>query len=127
MTASPRQRFLDYVRWVPGARPVVSPFLPHPPVVEETLRYLGLPVTGDIFADESRLARALDYEPMFMTDCPGLMLPWRDAPHLSDDETIVSTPSSLTSSRPWRRRPRGTTICGSPVPDWMRTSARRGT
>ena len=29
----------------PGARGVVSPFLPHPPVVAASLRCLGLPVT----------------------------------------------------------------------------------
>jgi len=91
MAASPRQRFLDLVRRTPGARPVVSPFLPHAPVIEETLRYLGLPVTDDGFANEIRLARALDYEPMFMTSCPELIFPWRESPTLSDPKTIVST------------------------------------
>jgi uroporphyrinogen-III decarboxylase len=88
-TLSPRQRFLDYVRRVPGARPIVSPFLPHTPVLEETLRYLGLPVTGDRIDDEIRLARALDYEPMFMTDCPGLIFPWREDQARSDEQWLT--------------------------------------
>ena len=32
---SPRQRFVDYVRRVPDARPVVSPFLPKPGLVNQ--------------------------------------------------------------------------------------------
>ena len=46
--------------FLPGARPVVSPFLPKPGLVAKTLRYLGLPATGDWVADEIRLAQALD-------------------------------------------------------------------
>lgn len=102
MALSARQRFLDYVRRVPGARPVVSPFLPKPEVVEATLRYLGLPVGDDPIDNEIRLARALDYEPMFMTDCPGLIFPWREDPELSDNEWIVST--IQTSKGTWVRR-----------------------
>jgi hypothetical protein len=45
---SPRQRFIDYVRQVPGARPVVSPFLPKPALVAKTLRYLGLPAGEEV-------------------------------------------------------------------------------
>ena len=99
---SPRRRFLDYVRQVPGARSIVSPFLPHAPVVQETLAYLGLPVTGDLVDDEVRLARALDYEPMFMTDCPGLMFPWTEERDLSDADWIVMT--MPTPEGPWVRR-----------------------
>ena len=72
---SPRQRFLDYVRRVPGARPVVSPFLPKPELLVKTLRYLNLPTGEDPVDNEIRLARALDYEPMFMTDLGGLIFP----------------------------------------------------
>ena len=102
MTDSPRQRFLDYVLRVPGARPVVSPFLPHPPVIEETLRHLGLPLSKHSFENEIRLAHALDYEPMFMTDCPGLIFPWREAPGLSNANTVVSTLEAPGGS--WTRR-----------------------
>ena len=63
-----RQRFLDYVRRVPEAAPVVSPFLPKPELLEKTLRHLHLPVSQDAVQDEIRLARALEYEPMFMID-----------------------------------------------------------
>jgi hypothetical protein len=69
---SPRQRFLNYVRRVPGATPIVSPFLPKPELLEKTLRYLKLPVHGDPILDEISLSHALDYEPMFMTDLSSL-------------------------------------------------------
>ncbi len=99
---SARQRFLDYVRRVPGARAVVSPFLPHAPVIEETLRQLGLPLSRHAFDNEIRLAHALDYEPMFMTECPGLIFPWREAPQLSDADAVVSTLETPRGS--WTRR-----------------------
>lgn len=99
---SPRQRFLDYVRRVPGARAVVSPFLPQPELVAKTLRYLGLPDVGDPIANEIRLAEALDYEPMFMTDCPGLIFPWVEDADRSDEEWIVSTLSTPLGE--WTRR-----------------------
>lgn len=99
---SPRQRFLDYVRRVPGARPVVSPFLPHADVVQATLAHLGLPVTGDLIDDEVRLARALDYEPMFMTACHDLIFPWIEDPDASDTDWIVMTME--TPDGPWTRR-----------------------
>lgn len=92
MGTSARSRFLDCVRGAPGARPAVSPFLPHPDVVVQTLARLGLPaVDDDPTANEIRLARALDYEPMFMTDCSGLIFPWQEDPKRSDNEWIVST------------------------------------
>lgn len=68
---TPRQRFVDYVRRVPGAAPIVSPFLPKPELLEKTLRALHLPVGQDPMDDEIRLSRALDYEPMFMIDLQG--------------------------------------------------------
>ncbi len=81
---------------------MVSPFLPKPEVLEDTLRYLGLPVDRDPFANEMRLARALDYEPMFMTDCPGLIFPWRPDERRSDGDWIVST--IQTARGEWVRR-----------------------
>jgi hypothetical protein len=99
---TPRERFVNYVRRVPGTRPVVSPFLPHAPVVQATLAHLGLPVTGDLVDDEVRLARALDYEPMFMTACHDLIFPWVEDPDESDAVWSVMTMS--TPDGPWRRR-----------------------
>ncbi len=102
MTSTPRQRFLSYVRAPQGARPVVSPFLPHADVVQRTLTYLGLPITGDFVQDEVALSRALDYEPMFMTDIGGLIFPWQEDPARSDDEyrtMVIQTPQGE-----WTRR-----------------------
>jgi hypothetical protein len=101
--SSPRQCFLNYVRSIPGARPIVSPFLPHPEVVSATLRHLGLPTTdADFVRNEIRLARALDYEPMFMTDCTSLIFPWTLDESHSDDEWMVFR--LRTPSREWVRR-----------------------
>jgi len=72
---SPRQRFLDYVRRVPGAAPIVSPFLPKPELLEKTLRYLNLPAGSDAVENEIALSHAMHYEPMFMTDLGGLIFP----------------------------------------------------
>lgn len=102
MKPSPRERFLACVRGAPGARPAVSPFLPHPEVVTGALRLMGLPCDGDAVADEIRLARSLGYEPMFMTDCPGLLFPWREEPGLSDEDAIVS--SLEAGGRTWYKR-----------------------
>lgn len=102
MSLTPRQRFLNYVRRVPGARPVVSPFLPKPEVVEATLQHLGLEVGPDAIQNEIRLARALDYEPMFMTDCPGLIFPWKEDPARSDEQTVFSV--IITPRGEWTRR-----------------------
>ena len=41
-----------------------------------TLAWLHLPVTGDAVADEIALSKHLGYEPMFMTDCAGLIFNW---------------------------------------------------
>jgi hypothetical protein len=99
---TPRQRFLSGVRGEPGARPVISPFLPHVDVIERTLSYLSLPTAGgDVIRNEVVVARALDYEPMFMTDCSGLIFPWQDDPGRSDTEWIVSTIE--TRRGPWVR------------------------
>jgi hypothetical protein len=84
---SPRQRFLDYVRHQPGARPVVSPFLPKPGLITSTLRYLGLSSSEDPIEDELALSRALDYEPMFYAPCTQFIFPWREDGHSADPNT----------------------------------------
>ena len=90
--ASPRQRFLSWIRGEPGARPVVSPFLPNPEVINASLAFLSLGAPGpDFIRNEVLVARALDYEPMFMTECSGLIFPWREDPARSDSQCIVST------------------------------------
>jgi len=89
MQQTPRPRFLSYVRDFRSARPVVSPFLPHPNVVRGCLGHLGLPVTGDDVLNEITLSRALDYEPMFMTDCSGLIFNWKVDPERSAGESCV--------------------------------------
>jgi hypothetical protein len=101
--STPRQRFLDYVRGKPGAGPIVSPFLPHPEVIAATLVHLGLRVDqDDSVANEIRLARILNYEPMFMTDCPGLLFPWKEDKTRSNDEWVIST--IQTHRGEWLRR-----------------------
>ena len=103
---SPRQRFLDYVRRVPGARPVVSPFLPKPELVAKTLRYLGLSADGDAIDNEARLAREMDYEPMFMGGGSGMIFPWREDADRSDEEWSVA-------------------VIETPEGEWVRKSSRR--
>ncbi len=76
MITSPRQRFLSYVKNPATSRPVISPFLPHPDVIRDTLALLDLPVTDDPVKNEIRLSQELVYEPMFMTDCSGLIFNW---------------------------------------------------
>jgi hypothetical protein len=118
MTVSPRQRFLSYVRDPQGTRPVVSPFLPHPDVVSQTLTHLGLPVTDDFVQNEISLARALDYEPMFMTDCTGLIFPWQVDEARSDPEyevSFISTPQGDWVRRVSRRASQWGNESGFPV------------
>jgi hypothetical protein len=100
--SSPRQRFIDYVRRVPNARAIVSPFLPNPGLVSKTLNYLGLSSDYDYIENEVRLSQELDYEPMFMTDCSGLMFPWQEDRNLSDADWSVSVLN--TPSGEWIRR-----------------------
>ena len=100
--SSARQRFTDYVRQVPGARPIVSPFLPKPALVAKTLRHLGLPASEDVVQNEICLAQALDYEPMFMTACETLIFDWTPDPGLSNEEVEVSVLD--TPEGPWTRR-----------------------
>ena len=97
-----RQRFLSYVRQELGSRPVVSPFLPAAEVVKNTLVHLGLPVRDDPVVDEIRLSQTLDYEPMFMTDCSGLIFLWQvDERRSSDDYEVSILP---TPKGDWVRR-----------------------
>jgi hypothetical protein len=77
MSISPRQRFLSYVKSAGTTTPVISPFLPHPDVIQNTLRFLHLPVTGEAIADEVALSRHLGYQPMFMTECSALIFHWQ--------------------------------------------------
>lgn len=102
MSLTPRARFLRYIRDPKNARPVVSPFLPKPEVVAQTLAHLGLPVGDDGVQNEIRLSRELDYEPMFMTDLPGLIFPWQVDASRSDDAYEVSV--IPTPEGEWVRR-----------------------
>ena len=90
---SPRSRFLDKVRHLPGAAPIVSPFLPKPELLEKALRHLHLPVRQEPVADEIRLARALNYEPMFKTDLGGLIFP-QASPAQTEEDIQRPTPFS---------------------------------
>jgi hypothetical protein len=105
MHIPPRQRFLSYVRDPRSSAPVVSPFLPHSDVVAATLAYLHLPATGDPVTNEIRLARALHYEPMFMTECSGLIFNWQ----------IDESRSTASQAVRTIQTPRG---------EWVRTSPR---
>lgn len=101
-----RRRFLDFVRDPRGHRPPLSPFLPYPDVVAGTLGLLGITPSGDGVADEISLARALDYEPMFMVGCTQFIFPWAADEAGSDPESVLYT--LPTSAGTWTRRvPRG--------------------
>jgi len=120
-TAAPgtaRRRFLDYVRAPRDHRPLVSPFLPKPDVVEAALRHLGLPVIGDAIADEIALSRALDYEPMFMVGCTQFIFPWEPDEQASDARTVLyvlPTSAGTWTHRLPRGRGMGTTEASFPV------------
>ena len=95
MSTTARQRFLSYVRHSGDAPHIVSPFLPHPEVIGSTLAWLHLPVTGDAVADEIALSKHLGYEPMFMTDCAGLIFNWQIDESRSTQEMttrVIRTP-----------------------------------
>lgn len=101
MNTSARQRFLSYVRRTSDSAHIVSPFLPHPEVVRSTLSWLHLPATGDAVADEIALSKHLGYEPMFMTDCAGLIFNW-EIDEARSSET-VATRVIRTSRGEWVR------------------------
>ncbi|MCI0512440.1 uroporphyrinogen decarboxylase family protein [candidate division KSB1 bacterium] len=106
MQPTPRQQFLSYVRQPHSVRRVVSPFLPHPSVIQASLDYLGLPVTDDAIQNEIHLAQALDYEPMFMTDMPGLIFPWEVDARRSNAEVEIS-------------------VMATPFGEWVREAPRK--
>jgi len=102
MSATPRERFLSFVKDPAGHRPVVSPFLPNAETVAACLRHLTLPVGDDPVQNEIALSRALDYEPMFMPDLAGLIFPWQKDDARSDEiwEThVIETPLGVWSRR----------------------------
>jgi hypothetical protein len=101
MSATPRQRFLSFVRDPRASAPVVSPFLPHTSVIRSTLAWLGLPAASDDVLNEIALARTLGYEPMFMTECAGLIFDWEIDESRSDDVTAVRV--LATSKGEWTR------------------------
>jgi hypothetical protein len=105
MMISPRQRFLSYVRNPSTSAPIVSPFLPHPEVIASTLRMLHLPVVEDAVVNEIVLSGHLGYEPMFMTDCSGLIFAWE----------IDESRSSATHA---------TRVLHTRKGDWLRSSPR---
>ena len=107
---SARSRFLAYVRDPHGSPGVVSPFLPHPGVVAASLAALGIPPDGDPVRSEILLARALDYQPMFMTECSSLIFNWRIDESRSGAEKVlrvIATPRgewtrpSMRAEAPW--------------------------
>ncbi len=89
MMPTPRQRFLAYVRNPELSPRVVSPFLPDAGVVSATLASLGLPGSGDPVANEIALSRHLGYEPMFMTECSGLIFDWTTIESRSSERQVV--------------------------------------
>jgi len=118
MSASPRQRFLSYVKNAGISAPVVSPFLPHPDVIAKTLLFLHLPVTGDAVADEIRLAQHLGYQPMFMTDCSGLIFTWQTDESRSTAGSafrVISTPRGEWTWRSPRKETPWNDEAGCPV------------
>ena len=118
MSASPRTRFLSYVRDPASSPTVVSPFLPHPDVVRAALTALGLPVTADAVRDEITLARELGYEPMFMTECSALIFNWRiDESRSTRDEVlrVIDTPEGEWVRRSPREEAPWSDDAGCPV------------
>jgi hypothetical protein len=105
MTASPRQRFLTYVKDPESAPPVISPFLPHPDVIRDTLGHLGLPVVADETKNEIRLAQELHYEPMFMTLCSELIFNWGVDRDRSGEDYVFQVIN--TQKGEWTRRSPG--------------------
>ncbi len=74
---SKRELFLSYVRGK-TIQPIVSPFLPDPDVIKNTLAFLGLEFGDDHIKNEICLSEELDYVPMFMTEFSSLIFPWKE-------------------------------------------------
>ena len=102
MTTSPRQRFLSYVRNPSTSRPVISPFLPHPSVIRETLTLLHLPVGDDPVRNEIRLSQELGYEPMFMTNCSELIFNWSTDESRSTPDMAFKTITTPEGEWTWQ-------------------------
>ena len=119
---TPRQRFLDYVRRKPGARSIVSPFLPKPGLISNTLHYLGLPSGDDPVENEIILASTLDYEPMFYASCSQFIFPWHEDEKHSDKNRHVWFIS--TAEGEWVREiPRGREAYGDEANFPLKTEA----
>jgi hypothetical protein len=84
MKLSKRKQFLSYVRGE-TKQSIVSPFLPDPGVIKNTLSFLGLEYGDDSLKNEIRLSEELDYEPMFMTAFSSLIFPWKEEKEKSDE------------------------------------------
>ncbi|MFH0991472.1 MAG: uroporphyrinogen decarboxylase family protein [bacterium] len=102
MSTSSRQRFLSYVKNPGASLPVTSPFLPHADVIKETLMYLHLPVIDDAVKNEIRLAQELAYQPMFMTDCSGLIFHWQVDESRSTPEKAFRVLSTAKGEWTWK-------------------------
>ena len=102
MSTSPRERFLSYVRHPSSSPPVISPFLPHPDVIRKTLAYLHLPAADDAISNEIRLAQELGYEPMFMTDCSGLIFNWNTDESRSSRDVAFRVISTSDGEWTWK-------------------------
>jgi uroporphyrinogen-III decarboxylase len=76
MNNTSRKIFTDYVRGESDRPFIVSPFLPHYPVLESVMKELKIDATGDFVADEIAISKELNYQPMFMTDLTGLIFKW---------------------------------------------------
>ena len=109
MSTSPRQRFLSYVRDPATSRPVISPFLPHQDVIRDSLALLHLPITDDPVKNEIQLSQELGYEPMFMTDCTGLIFNWSTDEDRSTQDiafrTIITPKGEWTWNAPRKEMP----------------------
>lgn len=88
---SPREIFVEYVKGNSNYPFIVSPFLPHYPVIKSALTKLNLPITGDYISDEITLSKHLNYIPMFMTDLPGLIFNWQIDKLRSTEDYYIST------------------------------------
>lgn len=101
MNNTPRKIFTDYVRGESDKKFIVSPFLPHYPVLESVMKKLNIPATGDFIDDEIAISKELNYIPMFMTDLPGLIFKWEVDESRSTEKEIVSV--IKTSRGEWLR------------------------
>lgn len=90
MNTTQRRRFLNFIKNPKQSKPIVSPFLPHEDVIKKSLEYLNLPFSENKIQNEILLSQKLDYEPMFMTDCPELIFNWQVDEERSDENFEIS-------------------------------------